>query len=90
VLPDTVPFDKVKPAIPCVLFAGLPSSDTNPLGVPVPDCGFTVTLKLTVCPCVIVVGVKVVTVVADGSNETELHFVTRLSTFTEPSPVARS
>src|SRR3954447_15751926 len=63
----------------------------RPVGLaPDPDCDATEAVKLTGCPCVTVVGVTLLSVVADGSSVTELHFVTRLLTSTVPSPVARS
>jgi hypothetical protein len=85
-----VPLDKLKPPMPWLLPLGPPSNEISPVGVPTPDCGFTVTLKFTNCPCVIVVGVRLFSVVVEGREVTELHCVTRLFAFTEPKPVARS
>jgi hypothetical protein len=88
VLPEAVPLLKEKAAIVCSLFEV--TKEIVPVGVPDPDCGFTVTLKLTGWPCVIVVGVRLFNVVVEGRVVTELHRVTRLLAFTEPRPVAWS
>jgi len=86
----TVPLVRLNPAIPSLLSVGPPSRDTRPVGVAVPDEGFTVAVKPTDCPWVIVVGVTLVNVVVDGRRVTVFHFVTRVFASTEPSPVARS
>ena len=68
--------------------AGVATSDTDPVAV----VGVTVTVKLTVAPCVIftvpVAGAVIATVSA--VSDTEPHAVTRFPTFSEPSPVAKS
>src|SRR5579872_517563 len=90
VLPETEPFVKLKAAIPLVVLVGPPSREIWPVGVPVPDFGATDAVKFTACPCVIVVGFRLLRVVVDGSSVTEFHFVTRLLASTEPNPVAKS
>src|ERR1051326_4518013 len=90
VLPDAAPLAKLNAATPRELLLGPPTSEICPLGVPVPVCGFTEAVKFTACPCVSVVGVKLLRVVTEGASVTKLHFVTRLLASTDPSPVARS
>ena len=89
-LPETEPLERLKPAMVPVLFTGPPSSESSPVGVPLPDSGFTDAVKFTACPCVIVAGVRLLNVVVDGNRVTELHFVTRTLASTDPKPVAKS
>ena len=90
VVPDTVPLDRLTAVLAGVVPPAPPCREISPVGMPVPDCGLTVTLKFTGWPCVIVVGVRLFSVVVEGRKVTELHCVTRLFAFTEPKPVAWS
>ena len=64
-------------------------SETSPVGVPEPPLGATETFKVIGDPCVppIQFGPSVVVV---ALKVTVFHLFTKLATFTEPRPVARS
>src|SRR5258708_4649366 len=57
---------------------------------PVAALGVTSTWMLTEEPCMIVVGLMLTRVVVLGVKVADAQFVTRLVTFTEPRPVAKS
>jgi hypothetical protein len=65
-------------------------SETDPVGVPDPDCGATVALMLTGWPCLIPVGERLVSVVVLGVKLVVLHWFTRFAAFTDPKPLAMS
>src|SRR5208337_4713126 len=67
---------------------GVAIKETLPVGVPEAEVTFTV--KLTVAPCVIVLGEGALIVVVVASKVAVCQAAARLATLTEPSPVALS
>jgi hypothetical protein len=86
-LPESEPLLKVKfPA----LTPALVRRETLPVGTPDPLLGLTVPLTAMDWPCVrLLLGFRVIAVVL-ARNVAEDQFCSRLPTFTDPMPVARS
>jgi hypothetical protein len=88
VLPDRDP-----PAVrlnPSTFSPVLVRSETPPVGVPLPLLGATLPDTVTDCPCDrLLVGLRP-SVVLVGRKLTVFHLLSKLATFTEPRPVAKS
>src|SRR2546422_598913 len=74
--------------MPTEVLLAPPLSETSPVGVPEDEVTSTVTS--VAWPWVRVVGERLVSLVVVGLKLTDVHLLTRLAAFTEPSPVARS
>jgi hypothetical protein len=89
---ETLPPLRVKLPMPVTLLGLLPvcaMSETLPVGVPLPEPGATVMVKLTVCPWMRVVGERELSVVV-VVVKLEVQLLTKFATLTEPNPVAKS
>ena len=84
------------PSMPPPFAAVGETTDTSPVGVPVAGAtAATVTFAVTAVPCVMAPGVALLLIKSVVADPLKLptavpHAVTRLVTFTEPSPVAKS
>src|ERR1700722_1011294 len=100
VLEMRLPLARVEAAsliLPGTTFAEEPvrliTTETSPVGVPVPLCGATAIVRLAGEPCTIgnaVEDVRVVALAVPRVTPAVFHFAIRFATLTEPSPDARS
>jgi len=93
---ETLPPLSVKGPMPVLLLGLLPVcaiSETSPVGVPLPEPGAILMMKLTGWPWVSVIGLVAGSVESDrlvvDGVKFEVHLLTKFATLTEPNPVAR-